>query len=134
MANCDGCGSKWDDQQTAPVGSFAPNKFGLYDMVGNVLEWTEDCLHENYNGAPADGSAWLRRTAAIAQSYPPRRFLERCSSQPPLRGPHTGPHRLPERRLSGSGSGGRLLRLESLPLYLLGPGGFAPGRYILRMS
>ena len=59
MANCNGCGSKWDNQQTAPVGSFAPNKFGLYDMVGNVLEWTEDCVHTNYNGAPADGSAWL---------------------------------------------------------------------------
>jgi formylglycine-generating enzyme required for sulfatase activity len=57
--NCDGCGSKWDNTQTAPVGSFAPNKFGLYDMVGNVWEWTEDCVHENYNGAPTDGSAWL---------------------------------------------------------------------------
>ena len=59
MADCNGCGSKWDAQQTAPVGSFYPNEFGLYDMVGNVLEWTEDCLHKNYNGAPADGSAWL---------------------------------------------------------------------------
>ncbi len=59
MANCDGCGSQWDSQQTAPVGSFAPNKFGLYDMVGNVWEWNEDCLHNDYNGAPSDGSAWL---------------------------------------------------------------------------
>jgi formylglycine-generating enzyme required for sulfatase activity len=59
MANCDGCGSKWDKQQTAPVGSFPPNKFGLYDMAGNVWEWTEDCAHSNYNGAPTDGSAWL---------------------------------------------------------------------------
>ena len=57
--NCNGCGSEWDNKQTAPVGSFAPNKFGLYDMVGNVLEWTEDCVHVNYNGAPADGSAWI---------------------------------------------------------------------------
>ena len=57
-ANCDGCGSRWDDKQTAPVGSFAPNGFGLYDMVGNVYEWTEDCYHDRYNGAPADGSAW----------------------------------------------------------------------------
>jgi formylglycine-generating enzyme required for sulfatase activity len=58
-ANCSGCGSKWDDQQTAPVGSFAPNRFGLYDMVGNVFGWTEDCAFANYNGAPTDGSAWI---------------------------------------------------------------------------
>ncbi|HUE12497.1 MAG TPA: SUMF1/EgtB/PvdO family nonheme iron enzyme [Steroidobacteraceae bacterium] len=59
MADCDGCGSKWDDSQTAPVGSFAPNQFGLYDMEGNVWEWTEDCVHDNYNGAPTNGSAWI---------------------------------------------------------------------------
>jgi formylglycine-generating enzyme required for sulfatase activity len=63
MANCDGCGSKWDNRLTAPVGSFPPNKFGLYDMVGNVWEWTEDCVHNAYNGAPADGSAWIARGA-----------------------------------------------------------------------
>jgi formylglycine-generating enzyme required for sulfatase activity len=56
-ANCNGCGSKWDNIQTAPVDSFAPNKFGLYDMVGNVFEWVEDCAHGNYQGAPTDGSA-----------------------------------------------------------------------------
>jgi formylglycine-generating enzyme required for sulfatase activity len=44
---------------TAPVGSFAPNQFGLYDMLGNVGEWVEDLWHENYRGAPGDGSAWL---------------------------------------------------------------------------
>ena len=58
MADCNGCGSKWDNQQTAPVGSFSANKFGLYDMIGSVFEWTEDCLHKNYDGAPPDGSAW----------------------------------------------------------------------------
>ena len=57
-ANCRGCGSRWDEKQTAPVGSFPPNKFGLYDMVGNVWEWVEDCFHPNYQGAPEDGSAW----------------------------------------------------------------------------
>jgi formylglycine-generating enzyme required for sulfatase activity len=44
---------------TAPVGSFKPNAFGLYDMLGNVDEWVEDVWHDNYNGGPADGSAWL---------------------------------------------------------------------------
>ena len=58
-ANCHACGSQWDARQTAPVGSFAANGFGLYDMVGNVREWTEDCYHDTYSGAPADGSAWI---------------------------------------------------------------------------
>jgi formylglycine-generating enzyme required for sulfatase activity len=58
-ANCRGCGSKWDDSQTAPVGSFKPNAFGLYDMIGNIYQWVEDCVHSNYDGAPTDGSAWI---------------------------------------------------------------------------
>ena len=58
-ANCVGCGSKWDGRETSPVGSFKPNKFGLYDMLGNVVQWTEDCYQDNYLGAPADGSPQL---------------------------------------------------------------------------
>ena len=57
-ANCDGCGSQWDDQQTAPVASFSANALGLYDMHGNVWEWVQDCWHDNYNGAPSNGDAW----------------------------------------------------------------------------
>lgn len=45
---------------TAPVGSFEPNQWGLYDTVGNVWEWTQDCWNDNYDGAPSDGNAWTQ--------------------------------------------------------------------------
>ncbi|MCX7170356.1 MAG: formylglycine-generating enzyme family protein [Proteobacteria bacterium] len=45
---------------TSPAASFKPNSFGLYDMIGNAWEWTEDCWNDNYNGAPVDGSAWTK--------------------------------------------------------------------------
>ena len=57
-ADCNGCGSKWDNQELAEVDSFAPNPFGLYGMLGNVWQWTTDCWHRSYVGAPSDGSAW----------------------------------------------------------------------------
>jgi formylglycine-generating enzyme required for sulfatase activity len=60
-AVCTSCGSRWDNMRPAPVGSFAPNRFGLYDMVGNTWEWVEDCVHPDYNnGAPTDASAWIQ--------------------------------------------------------------------------
>jgi formylglycine-generating enzyme required for sulfatase activity len=57
-ANCNGCGSKWDDKELATVDQFLPNPFGLYGMLGNAWQWTADCWHKSYVGAPTNGSAW----------------------------------------------------------------------------
>ena len=46
-ANCDGCGSQWDEQSTAPVGSFEANAFGIFDTAGNAWEWVEDCYNDS---------------------------------------------------------------------------------------
>jgi len=57
-ANCKDCGEPWSVDAPAPVGSFAPNPFGLYDVNGSVWEWVSDCWHSSYKGAPADGRNW----------------------------------------------------------------------------
>ncbi|TCT22173.1 formylglycine-generating enzyme family protein [Thiobaca trueperi] len=54
-AVCLDCGSQWDNRSTAPVGSFPPNPFGLYDQAGNAMEWVADCYTAGYRGAPDDG-------------------------------------------------------------------------------
>lgn len=55
--NCRKCGAPWSGIGNAPVGSFPPNPWGVYDMHGNAFEWVEDCWHPNYEGAPKSSAA-----------------------------------------------------------------------------
>jgi formylglycine-generating enzyme required for sulfatase activity len=51
--------ANFDSYRTSAAGIYPPNAFGLYDMHGNVWEWCQDVWHDNYDGAPTDGSAWI---------------------------------------------------------------------------
>jgi formylglycine-generating enzyme required for sulfatase activity len=62
--HCAGCGGPYDNKQTAPVGSFPPNPWGLYDMAGDVWQWTQDRYHDDYAGAPINGRAWEEGSSA----------------------------------------------------------------------
>ena len=64
MANCKNCTDIAVADQPAVAGSSRPNPFGLYDMGGGVDQWVEDCWHKNYQGAPANGSAWVEGECA----------------------------------------------------------------------
>jgi len=67
-AVCFDCGSQWDNRSTAPVGSFAPNAYGLYDVSGNAAEWVADCYVPGYEGAPTDGRPRLERSCSYRVS------------------------------------------------------------------
>lgn len=75
LANCSGCDSQWDNVGTAPVGSFASNDFGLFDVHGNVAEWVMDVWHNTYENAPRGQSA-LRGKRCNSRTE--RRFLGLC--------------------------------------------------------
>jgi formylglycine-generating enzyme required for sulfatase activity len=64
-ANCDGCGSRWQAKQTAPIGQFPANAFGLRDMAGNVWQMVQDCYQPNYMALPADGTPNIQGDCSI---------------------------------------------------------------------
>ncbi|WJW75968.1 formylglycine-generating enzyme family protein [Thiohalobacter sp. IOR34] len=97
-ANCEGCGSLWDGDKTAPVGRFPPNAFGLHDTAGNVFEWVADCYHDSFAKAPADGrpldkpGCGKRVIRGGAWSFPPSesRSANRWRDFPSRRSDDTG--------------------------------------------
>jgi formylglycine-generating enzyme len=74
-----------DHPFTAKVASLTPNPFGLYDVIGNVAEVVEGCAHENYEGAPADGSAWTQAGCKLHNwrggSYMSQAWLARAAGR-----------------------------------------------------
>jgi formylglycine-generating enzyme required for sulfatase activity len=83
---------------TLPVGSFAANRFGLYDMTGNAAQWVQDCHHDSYANAPTDGSAWLTgacltrnvRGGAWSLHGWSVRVAQRIGDPPQMRNDHLG--------------------------------------------
>lgn len=93
-ANCGGCGSLWDYKKTAPVGSFPPNGFGLYETVGNVWEWTcseyalysegkhLECSQETTGQRVARGGSWNYRPGGVRSAY--RSYYDTVNKYPDL--------------------------------------------------
>ena len=88
---------------TSPVESFPPNQFSLYDMLGNVMNWTEDCANANYNGAPDDGTAWQSGDCG-------RRVVRGGSWDMDLSGARSGNRRDPPASLRNTTLGFRVAR------------------------
>lgn len=93
QANCHGCGSQWDNTQTAPVGSFGANGFGLFDMHGNVWEWVQDWKDDDYYGkspaqnppGPSSGKNRVYRGGGWSSGAGNMRSAYRYSNSPDFR-------------------------------------------------
>lgn len=97
-ANCRDCGSQYDKRMTAPIGSFPPNGYGLYDMAGNVYEWCLDSFRQHYEDAPSDGSIFpggdhsqkINRGGSWYRPHQELRVFQRCWDQIGLRNNEIG--------------------------------------------
>ena len=114
--------------RTAPVGSYQPNAFGLYDVLGNVLEWTEDCWNETYAGVPTDGRACWSGNCSYRVLRGGSWNIILVGLRSAFRYRHLAEIRNYDIRVPCGPD--NQLKPASLPRYLLhgSPGGSAPGR------
>ena len=92
MENCADCGTRYDNRQPAPTGSFAANGFGLFDVAGNVMEWVEDCYRANYRVglADADCRRHVFRGGSFHRLLAQLTTVARGQGSPDMRMPYLG--------------------------------------------
>ncbi|MBS0565047.1 MAG: SUMF1/EgtB/PvdO family nonheme iron enzyme, partial [Proteobacteria bacterium] len=88
-ATCMGCGDRWPEKRIGPVGLYAPNGFGLYDMIGNGREWVRDCFASYVAASITDGSAWVRPGCVFGVAKGESAYAEAWRNRSAYRvGPH----------------------------------------------